>query len=137
MNNNEFADWTIDELQVAITTLEHDLRGSWAAQYEQRMILLCELCEAVMALFDNQSNSVMFKEILKGKKEYSEMAMHDIELAQDEMTEAEWQDGRVFRDGARFYDVELSDAGKTDKVIDWLSYNVVCDDWHWFDKDEA
>jgi hypothetical protein len=90
----EFKDWTIDELQVAITTLEYDLRGSWAEAYEDRIQELGRLCESMV---------------------------HKFERA----------------DKQTFYDLELSDAGKTQRVVDWLELNTVCDDWHWFHREFA
>lgn len=133
--NKQFKDWTLDELQVAITTMEHDLRGSWNSGYGSRMSTLCELCEEVMAYFENTNKKVAFKEVLKGKKEFAEMAMHDFQVTKDEMVDQ--YDGRVFRDSARFYDLPLSKAGKTEQVIDWLSWNVECDDYHWFQRNDV
>jgi len=131
--NTPIAYWTLDELQVAITTMEHDLRGSWNGGYASRMACLCELCEAVITECNSKSEKEKFKEKLKGKHKFYEMAMHDLIVAKDEMQDP--CDGRVFRDAARFYDLELSEKGKTDRVIDWLKWNCECDDYHWFDRE--
>jgi hypothetical protein len=131
----EFKDWTIDELQVAITTLEYDLRGSWAEAYEDRIQELGRLCESMVHKFERADKQTFVTKLQHGL-DFAEMANYDMVVAAQEL-ENEFQDGRVFRNCAEFYDLELSDAGKTQRVVDWLELNTVCDDWHWFHREFA
>jgi hypothetical protein len=131
----EFKGWTIDELQVAITTLEHDLRGSWAECYKNRIWELDSLCEAMVLTFERADKQTFIK-LLQSGYDYADMANFDMVVAAQELEGGEY-DGRVFRDCATFYDVELNKKGKTQQVADWLELNTVCDEWHWFQREEV
>ena len=131
----EFRGWTLDELQVAITTLEHDLRGSWADNYHGRITQLCNLYDAMINAFERADKQTFITRIQKGY-DYSDMANYDMIVASQEMEDSN-NDGRVFRDCATFYDVPLDEKGRTQRVRDWLDLNVACDEYHWFEQDEA
>lgn len=131
----EFKGWTLDELQVAITTLEHDLRGSWADGYEDRIRSLDDLCEAMVIAFERADEQTFIKRLQSGY-DYADMANFDMIVAAQELSDGEY-DGRVFRDCATFYNVELSEKGKTQRVKDWLELNVDCDDFLWFQQEDA
>ena len=131
---DEFKDWTLDELQVAITTLEHDLRGSWAGNYNGRLERLEEICTAMVHAFERTDKQTFVAKLQSGL-DYADMANYDIVVASQEYDRV-MQDGRVFRDCAAFYNVELAEAGKTGRVISWLTITVDCDDWHWFQRND-
>jgi hypothetical protein len=99
---------------------------------------IVELCENIMEHFDNSDAKQNFKAKLKGKHEYAAMAEADIQVCKTELKNYDnWFDGRCFRDYAEFYDIQISEDGKTDRVIDWLEWNVECDDYHWFQRDNV
>lgn len=130
----EFKGWTLDELQVAITTLEHDLRGSWGDGYKTRIYELEDLCTAMVNAFE-RADKQTFITLLQSGYDYADMANFDIVVGAQELEDGEYN-GRVFRNCATFYNVELSEKGKTQRVIDWLDMNVYCDEYHWFQRGE-
>lgn len=94
-------DFTVEEYKTAVGCLMEDLRGSWAANYYDRMdTLLCMLRELV----DIDPENV---------KEYE----NDIEVTCDEMNDP--YDGRVFRDRCRMYAYK-SEEGMTLRVQQFL-----------------
>ena len=127
MTIETFENWTFSELGAAAHTLMHDLRGSWAMNYDSRMRQL-EMILIIMESYRTEGK-LGFKEELQGNvQEFRELAREDLEVTQDELSDS--YDGRVFRDQCHFYEIAFYN-GRTDRVADYLNNWTECEGWHW------
>lgn len=104
---------TIEELKTAIGCIMGDLRGNWAFEYNDRMIEVKELLEA---LIEKEPKNKDYKE--------------DLKITESEINEP--YDGRIFRDECNLFGYS-SELGKTKRVKEYIDNVVTYPEYYSFE----